>query len=224
MMIKSPKEANIEPFGADDNVEVKNISDDGMSKKEAFKSSSLYLAWIACLCYSLGSGVSAYLASFSKLELNQSTIFGAQVATLMSVGGIICSIILGKINDKFGVKMGLLCGALFTLVGYTVLYISTINVSLAYIGAFIVGLGSGMYGVQSPLLIRNIVGNKDFSNIWAVIMVGNSLIGGGLFYSIALFYDKLGSFKGAFVMASVLYLIALALGNISINNKKVTNN
>ena len=48
-------------------------------------------------------------------------------------------------------------------------------------------------------------------------MVANSLIGGGLYSSIGLFYDKLGSYQGAFIMAAVLYIVALILGFIAID-------
>lgn len=85
------------------------------------------------------------------------------------------------------------------------------------IGAMLVGLGSSMYQVQCPLLARSVIGNKHYSEIWAVMMVANSLIGGGLYSSIGLFYDKLGSYQGAFIMAAVLYIVALILGFIAID-------
>ena len=57
------------------------------------------------------------------------------------------------------------------------------------------------------------------------MMVANSLIGGGLYSSIGKFYDNYGTFKGAFIMVIVLFILAFIFGSISINkSKKYTNN
>lgn len=45
------------------------------------------------------------------------------------------------------------------------------------------------------------------------MMVANSLIGGGLYGSIGLFYDIGGTYRGAFIMAILLYVIALLIGD-----------
>ena len=52
--------------------------------------------------------------------------------------------------------------------------------------------------------------------------MANSLIGGGLYSSIGLFYDKFGTYAGAFLMAIVLYFIAMVIG-ITANNFSVAN-
>ncbi len=85
---------------------------------------------------------------------------------------------------------------------------------------FIVGLGNTMYMVQCPLLARTVVGDKHYSEIWALMMMINSLIGGGLCFTIGLFYDLAGTFRGAFVMGIVLFALAAVLGNISLNMRK----
>ena len=46
------------------------------------------------------------------------------------------------------------------------------------------------------------------------------MIGGGLYASIGLFYDKFGSYRGAFIMGIVLYAVAGVLGAISINQNR----
>ena len=44
-----------------------------------------------------------------------------------------------------------------------------------------------------------------------------SLIGGGLYSTIGMFYDKTGSYRGAFLMAICMYATAGILGAISVN-------
>ena len=137
-----------------------------------------------------------------------------------NLGGTLSSIIVGKINDRYGVKAGLLWGGVTTALGYTIMFLSFRNPLFVYPAIFVVGLGNSMYMVQCPLLARNIVGTAHYSEIWSLMMMINSLIGGGLYASIGLFYDKFGSYRGAFVMGIVLYAIAGILGAISIDKSR----
>ena len=218
LIIKSPKEVGVQPYGAEDEQadapQGEGLKDKvwGLTKKQAFSAVFLYLAWMACLCYSYGSGVSGYIANFSTMELGQSTNFGAYAGTAMSVGTIISSLVLGVLNDKFGVISGMLWGAVTNGIGYAVMFLSFQNPMFVLPAAFFVGLSASMYGVQCPLLARSIVGDKHYSDIWAIMMIPNSLIGGGLYFSIGLFYDKLGSYRGAFIMSICLHMAALLLG------------
>ena len=222
LIIKSPAEADCEPFGSDEEpiqaeTVVAESSEWSLTKKQAFRLPLLYIAWIACIFYSYGSGVSGYIIPFTTMELGQSISFGARAGMFLSLGGIACSLILGWINDRFGVKAGLLWGAVTTTLGFLLMFLSFRTPAYAYLASFIVGLGMSMYAVQCPLLARSIVGSKHFSGIWALMMMANSIIGGGLYSSIGLFYDKLGSYKGAFIMAIVLFVAAFFIGSLAID-------
>ena len=179
----------------------------------------LYIAWLACVFYSDGSGVQSYTTTFFTMELGQSINAGSVVGVCASLGGILSSLIIGKINDKHGVKAGLLWGAVTTAAGYLLIFMGYANPMFVFPSVFIVGLGSMMYTVQCPLLARKVVGDEHYAEIWARMMMINSLIGGGLYSSIGLFYDKSGTYQGAFVMAIVLYAAAWVLGSIAINSR-----
>lgn len=219
--IKSPEEVGCLPYGADESGEAKGAavstaSGWGITKKQAFGSAFLYVAWTACVMYSYASGVAGYITPFATMELGQSTNFGAFCGIAMSLGGVVGGVILGRINDKFGVKAGLIWGAVTTTAGYGVMLLSFQNPIFTFPAAFFVGLGSGMYMVQCPLLARSIVGIKHYPEIWSLMMMINSLIGGGLYASIGLFYDKLGSYRGAFIMGAAFYIGAMFLGILSV--------
>lgn len=218
LLIKTPEEAGCKPYGAEDeeNDQTVSIANQGLTKREAFRLPLLYVAWMACVLYSYGSGVSGYATPFVTMELGQSIEFGAAVGVFSAIGGTLSSLAVGKINDKYGVKAGLLWGAVTTGLGYLMMFLSYRTPYFAFPAIFVVGLGSSMYGVQCPLLARNIVGSKDYSRIWALMMMVNSLIGGGLYSSIGLFYDKLGTYRGAFIMAIFLYIAAGILGAFSV--------
>ncbi len=227
LLIKTPEEAGCLPYGADSKqdaeesgnaVETDSIANvPSLTKKQAFRTPMFYVAWTAMVLYSYGCGVAYYVTPFVTMELKQSINFGAAIMIALNLGSTLSSLIVGKINDRFGVKAGMSWGAVTTTLGFALMFLSYRNPYTAYLSVFIVGLGNSMYMVQCPLLAQNMVGPKHYSEIWPVMMMINSLVGGGLNFSIGLFYDKLGTYKGAFIMAAVMYIAAWILGAWSIN-------
>ncbi|MCC8103290.1 MAG: MFS transporter [Clostridiales bacterium] len=225
LLIKSPQEAGCRPYGEDEEESIASdgstvSSEWGLTRKQAFGSLFLYVAWAACLMYIYGSGVSGYIVTYTTMELGQTINFGSYAGIALAVGTIGSSLILGQLNDRFSVVYGLTWGAATTTVGYLLMLLSKQSPMLVLPGAFIVGLGASMYTVQCPLLARSIVGSKNYSEIWAIMMMANSLIGGGLYSSIGLFYDRLGSYRGAFVMGMLLYIGAFLTGACAVTMSK----
>lgn len=228
LFIKRPEEAGCLPYGADSperlNGSVESVrasqEDVSLTAKQAFALPLLYIAWAACVMYSYSCGVAGYATTFATMELGQSTAFGSVVGVCSSLGGVLSSLAVGRINDRYGVKMGLLWGSVTTTAGYLIMLLSYRNAFFVYPAIFVVGLGSCMYMVQCPLLARNIVGPKEYSTIWSRMMMINSLIGGGLYSTIGMFYDRSGTYRGAFLMAIGMYIGAGILGTISVNQSR----
>lgn len=225
LFVKRPEDVGCKPYGAEEEAFVGNSQEEsgndwGFTLKSALRKPFFWIAWIVCLCFSIGSGVPGYIATFSTMEMGQTINFGAQAAMVMSLGGIACSLIIGRINDRLGVKAGLVWGVGFTVLGYAVMLLGYRNVLFIFPASLCLGLGGSMYTVQCPLLARTVLGNKHYPEIWSVMMVANSLIGGGLYSSIGLFYDKLGSYRGAFYMGAILFAAALVMGFIAIDMSK----
>ena len=225
LFIKRPEEAGCDPYGADEAPDANlaaaaaaaTSSGYSLTKQQALRMPMFYIAWLACVCFSYGSGVAYFTQTFSTIELGQTITFGSIVGVFLNLGSIISSLIVGRINDKHGVKAGMAWGVATTAAGFIMMFLSFSNPVLAIPAVFIVGLGNTMYTVQCPLLARTVVGDKHYSEIWAVMMVINSMIGGGLCFTIGLFYDLGGTFKGAFIMGIALFAAAAVLGNIAIN-------
>ena len=221
LLLKSPEEAGCNPYGAEEeDTSVEAAPEWGIERKQAAKMPLLYIVWGTCMLYSVGCGVQQYIATFATMELGQTISFGATAAMCMSIGCVFSSMILGYINDKFGVKVGLGYGAICIILGYGCMILSLKNPMLCVPAAFMVGLGGSMYTVQCPLIARTALGGKDYSSIWSLMMTGNSMIGAFTFSSIGLFYDKGGSYFGAFLMAICLYIAAFVVGSAAINMGK----
>ena len=143
------------------------------------------------------------------MELGQSIQFGSYAAVCVSLGMIACGFILGFINDRFGARAGMIWGAAFNVAGFSVMMLAIRSPMLVLPGCILLGLGGSMYTVQAPLVARSVLGPKHYSEIWSVIMIGNSLMGSFSFGPIGLFYDKTGSYRGAFILAMAVFTAAV---------------
>ena len=221
--LKSPAEAGVEPYGAEEgDAPVGAISSSGagtwgLTRKEAFRKAAFWIAWASCMCISLGSGCPGYLANFATMELNQSIYFGSVTSVCMSLGCVACSVIIGRINDRYGVRWGFVWGVAFSALGFATEMISIANPNLAIPGALLIGLGGSMYAVQCPLLAKSVLGEKHYASIWSIMMIALSGIGGGLYFTWGKFYDNTGTYKGAFLLAIGLYVLSLILGFLAVS-------
>ena len=222
--LKSPSEMGILPYGAEEEDTTADTSASGNSevwgvdRKTAFALPMLYFAWAVCLCYSVGSSVPGNIATFATLELGQSVEIGSIASSIYSVGAVCCGFILGKINDKFGVKAGMIWGMVFMALGMGGMMLSIQNHSLLIPACFLTGFGGlNMYSVQAPLVARTVVGDKYYSDIWSILMIGNSMIAAFVSSPIAGIYDATGSFTGAFVIGIVTYTAAFVFGCIALS-------
>ena len=226
IVFKRPQEMHMQPYGAaPDTISEtgKGSSTDwGMDLRTGLRSPVFYLVWITGIFFSIAAGAPSYVASYSTMELGNPATLSATAFSALNVAGILCSLILGSINDRFGVKAGLLYGCSFQIAGCLLFIFCGHSIPLLMIGAVIFGLGNGMYHLQVPLLVRSVLGGKHYTEIWPILMLGNSLIGGGLFSSLALFYDKLGSYKYMFAFCILLTAIAFVLGTVAANKGKKT--
>ena len=217
-LLKTPEEKGISPYGADEPDTPAPVSSApsgaewGLTRREALHSPMFYLAWLTCLCYSAASSVAGYAATFTTMELGQSIRFGSLATACVSLGMIGCGFVLGVLNDRFGAKAGLIWGAVFNLIGFSGMILSIGNVSFLLPACTILGLGGSMYTVQAPLIARSVLGPRHYSEIWSVMMIGNSLMGALSFGPMGLFYDRTGSYLGAFLLAMFLFTAALFTG------------
>ncbi|MBQ8995147.1 MAG: MFS transporter, partial [Oscillospiraceae bacterium] len=188
-----------------------------LTRKESLKFLPFWLSWIVCLCYSYSCSIPGYIANCATMELGQTIQFGATASMFYNLGCIVASVATGHINDRFGVKAGMGWGALFNVIGYGTILLGFHTPNLLLPGAFLVGVGGSMYTVQAPLLAKSVIGEKHYSDVWSMMMVANSLIGGGFAFTIGWFYDFGHTYRGAFILGPVLYIIALVLGIVAMN-------
>lgn len=221
LLLKTPEDVRCEPYGVQSmTVPMERLrggdGEWGLTRGQAFRTPVFYLVWLACMFYSVSNSVAGYIATYTTMELQQSISFGAKAYMCYNLGCVGCSIILGLINDRWGVRAGIGWGTALAVLGYGAMLLSLRRPSLVIPAALLVGLGGSMYTVQSPLLVKSVLGTRHYSDVWAVIMVGNSLAGAFSYSPVGMFYDVGGSYRGAFLSALGLFAVAFLLGNISV--------
>ncbi|MGI5888287.1 MAG: CynX/NimT family MFS transporter [Oscillospiraceae bacterium] len=225
-LMKSPEEKGIAPYGTEDgDVPEGAVKESeavwGYTKRKAMRMPLFYVIWIVCMLYSVGTCAPSFIAAFATMQLGTSVNTGALAVSIYNIGSIVCSFMLGILNDRFGVTAGMLWGAVFNSAGMLCLIFSTQGHSLLMIGCFLIGMGCmGMYSVQAPLIAKDTLGTKNFSSIWSVMMTGNSLIAGIASPLLSEFYDIGGSYKGIFVLSMSFFIAALIIGTFAVKRAR----
>lgn len=104
-------------------------------------------------------------------ELHGPTV-AATIISLYSLVGIFGKLILGWINDKFGIVSGILFGCITFALAFVLMLFGS-NIIIVYLMAISFGLGNAMGSVMPPLLTAATYGPKNlekFMDISAVLL------------------------------------------------------
>lgn len=224
----SPEEMGVKAWGADEaEEEAKNADgkatpeETGMTRKEALKTSAFYFiaiaAFISCLTPSLNQQLSAYS---STVPIGVGA--GAIALSIISLSGFVRSPIVGWMTDKFGAIATNCVSCLMAAVGLFMIILDggrtawVFYVGIALFSMCFVPLTSG-----NPLMVTEVFGTKDFSNIYSIITTIVLVSGGVAQYIFAAMYDQFGSYVPTLIFVTVLLVIqAIMSPAIIAANKK----
>ena len=150
------------------------------------------------------------------LEESHSARFAATIISLYSLVGIFGKLILGWINDKFGIVKGILFGSItFGLAFFMMLFES--NVVMVYLMAVFFGLGNAMGAVMPPLITSIIYGLKKYGEVYGYISSATQL---GLTFGsilVAFIFDITSSYRPAWIVMILCTIAVFGLWLIAIN-------
>lgn len=160
---KSPEDKGLKAFGADEAVKNENGTnanfDLTISTKESFTKPFFIILVLGMIFNGLIN--TGALGQFPPAleELHGPTV-AATVISLYSLVGIFGKLILGWVNDKFGIVKGILFGCItFGLAFFMMLFGS--NIVVVYLMAISFGFGNAMGAVMPPLITSAIFGPKN---------------------------------------------------------------
>lgn len=144
-----------------------DVSDEGIPKALAVKSSAFVFLVIGLLCMGMVcSGVMVHIPNFLyQLDMN-----AGFVMSILSVGMLIGTFANGVMIDKLGLVKGLFITTVCFILGMVCLLFTTADRGfLAYVMALLVGVSVCIATVGPPMLTSTIFGMRDYSSLYGLI-------------------------------------------------------
>lgn len=219
---RAPQDVGLEPYGHGEETAVstkkKNVpaSNWNATLKEARKTPILWMF-----------AVGAFLIYFTACFMGHMSYYlqgvgfdAAAVASyisLYSVVAIIGKLVLGRIFDRFGPKIGILfgCGTFFLfLVGFLFVQGSPM---MLYFAAVMYGFGTCTATVAIPIMTTSVFGAKNYSELYGFISaftMAGSAIGSS---AIGFLYDLTGSYRPALTVLAILTALTIVIMFVCVN-------
>ncbi len=172
----------------------------GVLCKNALRSVSFAAVFIfAGIAAFIGSGFDSNIPGYID-SIGFSASFAAIVVSAISFGSFCEKLLMGFINDKFGVWRAVACEIVLVCLGIAGLVFLRDPV-LILIAAALFGVQDSFTSISLPLIVRKLFGNREYTQIYAWARVGAGLFGMFAAVSVAFSYDAFGSYVPAFAGA-----------------------
>ena len=145
----------------------------------------------------------------------------AAIISLYSLVGIAGKLLLGWVNDKFGVAVSSIFGCIAFALALVLMLVSANNASLLYIMAFAFGFGNPIGTVSPPLVTAEVFGQDKYSEAYGI---ANSFSQVGLSVGsllVAAMYDASGSYTTAWIVLIIFTALTLVgwVGSATLSKK-----
>lgn len=207
---KNPEEMGLKAYGADEaqstsKKTAKAVSCVTLSVPQS-KTKLFFLLMLAGM-FTNGIINSGSLGQFPPaMEEMHGAAVQATIISLYSLIGIFGKLILGWINDKFGIVTSITFGCVTFGLSFVFMLMGS-NIVMLYTMAFFYGMGNAIGTVIPPLITSTIFGSEKYGEAYGITnsasQIGLSV--GSLF--IASIYDIAGSYSPAWIILIILTAI-----------------
>ena len=217
-----PGDKGLRPYGDTGDVSMDGMSGaaTGVSYSAAVRSGTFYITiWFGFLIAFLTT-VNFYLPSYAG-SLGMSLTLAATIASASMVGNTAGKVLLGAINDKSitaGLTFTTACG--FIGIGMMVLGAKA-GMWAVLSGAVLYGISYAGMAVQTPLTVRRIFGNRNYSQIYsniAMVAAFSTAVGSAAWGFIV---DHTGSYAVTFSMAMGVAVLTFIFGWLALRFGKM---
>lgn len=225
---KRPEDMGLKPYGSDeadtktaDKSSDKKESDLSLEVQQCWPKFFFWLMLIGMLCNGLIN--SGSLGQFPPaIEEMHGPAIQAAIISIYSMVGIFGKIVLGWLNDRFGVVVSTVCGCVAFAVSFIFMLMGS-NVTMLYIMAVLFGLGDAIGTVTPPLVTAAVFGTKKYGQAYGI---ANSFTQVGLTCGslmVAAIYDGTGAYTSAWILLFILTIVTLVgwIGSYALSRKYV---
>lgn len=209
---KKPEDIGVLPYGyvaseKKNGFTAKNQNEQLLTKSQLFRQPFFWILLIGMLTNGLIN--SGALGQFPPaLEELHGVVIKSTIISLYSLVGIFGKLILGWLNDRFGVISSTIFGCSFFALSFLLL-LNGENINFIFLMAIFFGLGTPIGTVSPPLITSEIYGSKNYAQVFGII---NSVMQIGLTFgslTIAKIYDKTGSYKSGWILLFILTIVTM---------------
>ena len=222
LVIKNfPGDKGLRPYGdtGDASPDGKPIGATGVSYSTAVRGGAFYITLLFGFFIAFLTTVNFYLPSYAG-SLGLSLTLGAAIASASMVGNTAGKVLLGAINDRsvvLGLTFTTACG--FIGIGMMI-FLAKAGVWVVLAGAVLYGISYAGMAVQTPLTVRKIFGNRNYSQIYstiAMVAAFSTAIGSAAWGFVV---DKTGSYAVTFSLAMGVAVLTFIFGGLSLRSGK----
>ncbi len=190
-----PEDMGLKPYGWSEEEEKKQAAKEHTriavgSAKSGVVASRVAVISVPFICMFLICGLVSFYGSlgtqmnpfgfslgFFGEDVAANRMFGATLVSAVMIGNIASKIIMGFVTDYIGVYKAIVIQLVLVIVGLLGFIFLNQEPWLLYIWGFLFGVQNSVYAVSTPLLIRNIFGNRDYTKIFSWCRIGTGAIG-----------------------------------------------
>lgn len=220
-----PEDKGLKPYGfketTDNAVDNASVMNTGVPYNKALKTSALYaiigFALLLAFNQMMYQFFPKYCLSFTD-SMPDIAALSATIASFCMAGLVIGKIALGAINDR-SPKMGIVTCIACGILGMLCIWLMPSLAPVLLAGAFLFGWVYAATTVVTPLLVREVFGNREYASIYAV--VGSFITLGGAVAStvLGIIADMPNGFNMMWILSIVLMAISLLLGFFALSKR-----
>lgn len=211
VMRKKPTDMDMVPYGLD---ELRDLRGGlplmrGASFKGAVLSAAFWCLFVfAGIAAFIHSGIEQHMPGHIE-AIGFTATFAAMVVSAESVGSIIDKLVLGWLNDKIGVMRTTIIELAVVALGIVGFLVFRHPV-LLILSAMLFGVQDSLQSVSLPLLIRDVFGSRNYTQIHAWIRTGVGIFGSFAGVVVGGSYDAWGTFAPAFAALAGTCFVGMA--------------
>ncbi|WP_298018981.1 MFS transporter [uncultured Dysosmobacter sp.] len=222
-----PADVGCQPYGWENDAECSRQTPPSVEGDTVYTADLAYTIsfWLMLLAILFISALCAYPNFLSAIAVNagHSAEVGAWMTSCCMAGNIACKLTLGRIYDRYGLKIALISGLIFIPLSLLLLLINSIPIHM--VGSLFLGAAMGMNSVMIPVMFRDVYQKIDYKKYLSYVTMVSSIGYAGTTSLIGCIIDWLGNETGyptVLAIGIVCVMIIILLLAVSIRGGRKT--
>lgn len=168
---------------------------------------------LTALC--LAAGVMQFCVGFSAqivtytISMGKTMAAGAFLVSCSMLSNAVGKVLLGEINDKWGLKLACAAGVAFGVPAFLLLFSS--EMTMMTMGSLLYGMAMSLAVIMPPLLTKKFFRGSDYPKVFSLVMMLSTCASSFSTGILGWMYDRSGSYGSSLVLCLLLCVSFLLL-------------